>query len=144
MMHMTFYWGHKVTLLIDSWKTDSWFSYIITLIICFLFPVLYQFLEVHRLQLKLLSSSANGVVGAIENEPLLYTKFFSSRKRKRFVGSVLFGMSSVINYFMMLAVMSFNGGVFVAIVVGLAVGYWLFRNADDEQIMLIDDPCACG
>ncbi|GJT30483.1 copper transporter 5.1-like protein, partial [Tanacetum coccineum] len=41
-------------------------------------------------------------------------------------------------------VMSFNGGVFVAIVVGLAVGYWLFRNADDEKIMLIDDSCACG
>ena len=90
MMHMTFYWGHKVTLLIDSWKTDSWFSYFITLIVCFLFPVLYQFLEVHRLQLKLLSSSANGVTGAIENEPLLYTKFFSSRKRKRLGGSVLF------------------------------------------------------
>ncbi|GJR96933.1 yippee-like protein [Tanacetum coccineum] len=58
--------------------------------------------------------------------------------------SVLFAVRTVINYFMMLALMSFNGGVFVAIVVGLAVGYRLFRNADDEQIMLIDDPCACG
>ncbi|KAI3514026.1 hypothetical protein L1887_12342 [Cichorium endivia] len=143
MMHMTFYWGPNVTLLIDSWKTDSWFSYFLTLIFCFLFSAFYQFMEDRRLRFKLLSSSTMAV-GDVEDVPLLYTKFFSDRRRARFAGSVLFGINSAINYFLMLAVMSFNGGVFVVIVVGLAVGYLLFRSADDEQIMVDEDPCACG
>lgn len=95
-----------------------------------------------RLRFKLLSSSITAV-GAVENSPLLYNKFFSSGRRARFAGSLLFGINSGLNYFLMLAVMSYNVGVFVAIVVGLAVGYWLFRSSDDEQITLLDDSCAC-
>ncbi|KAD3068191.1 hypothetical protein R6Q59_017877 [Mikania micrantha] len=142
MMHMTFYWGHNLTLLIDSWKTDSWLTYILTLIVCFVFSVFFQFLEDQRLRFKVCSSTTTAVA-AIENAPLLYSKLFSDGNRAKFVGSVLFGINSGINYLLMLAVMSFNGGVFVVIVVGLAVGYWLFRSSDDEQVMLLDDSCAC-
>nr|XP_043621344.1 copper transporter 5-like [Erigeron canadensis] len=138
MMHMTFYWGNNVTLLVDLWKTDSWFAYFVTLVVCFIASVFYQFMEDQRLQFKLLSSKT-----AVENAPLLHTKFGSSGRQARFIGSLLFGINSAMNYLMMLAIMSFNGGVFMAIVVGLAVGYWLFRSADDEQIMLVDDSCAC-
>ncbi|XP_076934154.1 copper transporter 5-like [Bidens hawaiensis] len=146
MMHMTFYWGNNVTLLIDSWKTDSWFSYFLTLIACFMFSVFCQFMEDHRIRLRLLSSSSSTTaVAPIENVPLLYTKLFFGGSLARFVGSVLFGINSGINYLLMLAVMSFNGGVFVAIVVGLGVGYWLFRcgGGDDEQMMVLEDTCAC-
>ncbi|KAF5773933.1 putative Ctr copper transporter [Helianthus annuus] len=59
-------------------------------------------------------------------------------------GAVLFEINSAIGYFLMLAIMSFNGGVFVAIVVGLAVGYLLFRSGDDEQVVVVDNPCALG
>ncbi|KVI11932.1 copper transporter 5.1-like [Cynara cardunculus var. scolymus] len=138
-MHMTFYWGRNVTLLIDSWNTHSWFTYFLTLIVCFLFSAFYQFMEDRRLRFKLLSSSITA-----ENAPFLYNKLFSGGSRARFVGSVIFGINAVMNYLLMLAVMSFNGGVFMVIVVGLAVGYLLFRSTDDEQIMVIDDPCACG
>ncbi|KAF5804660.1 putative Ctr copper transporter [Helianthus annuus] len=143
MMHMTFYWSNNLTLFINSWATNSWFSYFLTLTILFLFSIFSQFMEDHRLRLRLLTSSTTAAV-AIEKAPLLYSNFFSGGGRgARFVGSVLFGINSGINYLLMLAVMSFNGGVFVAIVVGLAVGYWLFRCSDDEQIMLLDDGCAC-
>ncbi|KAI3811514.1 hypothetical protein L1987_21238 [Smallanthus sonchifolius] len=142
MMHMTFYWGNHVTLFVDSWTTNSWFSYFITLLTCFILSMFGQFMEDHRLRLRLLSSSTTAVA-AIENDPLLYTKLFSGGSRARFFGSVLFGINSGINYLLMLAVMSFNGGVFVVIVVGLAVGYWLFRSSDEEGIMLLDDTCAC-
>ncbi|GKG41087.1 hypothetical protein Tco_0470299, partial [Tanacetum coccineum] len=84
MMHMTFTGDPKSHCSSTHGK------------LIFLFPVFYQFLEVHRLRLKLLSSSATG---AVENELLPYTKFFSTRKGKRFIGCVLFGVSSVINYF---------------------------------------------
>ncbi|KAK1420853.1 hypothetical protein QVD17_22761 [Tagetes erecta] len=144
MMHMTFYWGNNVTLFINSWTTNSCLSYILTLTACFVFSVFGQFMEDQRIRLRILSSSAT-TVAAAENAPVLYNKFFYGGKRVRFVGAVLFGINSGMNYLLMLAVMSFNGGVFVVIVAGLAVGYWLFRSGDDEQtvIQLLDDTCAC-
>ncbi|CAN6975471.1 unnamed protein product [Brassica oleracea var. botrytis] len=57
MMHMTFYWGIKATILFDFWKTDSWLSYILTLLACFVFAAFYQYLENRRLQFKSLSST---------------------------------------------------------------------------------------
>ncbi|KAI3708999.1 hypothetical protein L2E82_38673 [Cichorium intybus] len=147
MMHMTFYWGRDVTLLFDSWKTDSWFSYSLTLIACLLFSVFYQYMEDRRLRFKLLSSSAvsNNADGAVDTTPLLKTKIFARGNRLgRVAGSVLFGINSALGYFLMLAIMSFNGGVFVAIVVGLAVGYLLFRSGDEEQVIAVDNPCACA
>lgn len=149
MMHMTFYWGRKVTLLFDSWSTDSWFSYSLTLIACLLFSVFYQYMEDRRLRFKLLSSSAlrNNADGSVDTTPLLSTKIFAGGSRwnlGRFAGSALFGINSALGYFLMLAIMSFNAGVFVAIVVGLAVGYLLFRSGDDEQVVVVDNPCACA
>ncbi|KAK9055314.1 hypothetical protein SSX86_026396 [Deinandra increscens subsp. villosa] len=144
MMHMTFYWGTNLTLLIDSWKTDSWFTYFLSLTACFLFSLFSQFMEDYRIRLRLVSSPM-AAVAAVENAPLLnMTKLFSGGGRARFAGSVLFGVNSGINYLLMLAVMSFNGGVIVVVVVGLGVGYWMFRSGDDEQIIgLLDDTCAC-
>ncbi|KAL8265105.1 hypothetical protein R6Q59_023235 [Mikania micrantha] len=148
MMHMTFYWGRSVTLLFDSWKTDSWLSYTLTLIACLIFSVFYQYMEDRRLRLKLLSTSAvaNNTNGTVDATPLLNTKVFTGSRWSvgRFAGAVLFGINSAIGYFLMLAIMSFNGGVFVAIVVGLAVGYLLFRSGDDEQVVVVDNPCACA
>ncbi|CAF2120592.1 unnamed protein product [Brassica napus] len=39
----------------------------------------------------------------------------------------------------MLAAMSFNGGVFIAIV----VGYLVFRSDDDGVNAAVENPCAC-
>lgn len=147
MMHMTFYWSRNVTLLFDSWKTDSWFTYSLTLLVCLIFSVFYQYLEDRRIRIKLLASSAAGSVnGSVDTStPLVNKKLISKRwSVGRLTGSVLFGINSAIGYFLMLAIMSFNGGVFVAIVVGLAVGYLLFRSGDDEQVVVVDNPCACA
>ncbi|XP_076909125.1 copper transporter 5.1-like [Bidens hawaiensis] len=144
MMHMTFYWGRTVTLLFDSWKTDTWLSYALTLLACFIFSIFYQYMEDRRLRFKLLSTSK---ASAVDSTSLLNKKVFAGGNRwtvGRIAGSALFGINSALGYFLMLAVMSFNGGVFVAIVVGLAVGYLLFRSGDDEQVLVVDNPCACA
>ncbi|KAJ9550739.1 hypothetical protein OSB04_014784 [Centaurea solstitialis] len=143
---MTFYWSRNVTLLFDSWKTDSWFTYSLTLIACLIFSVFYQYMEDRRLRFKLLSSSSTSTAAAVDGAtttttttPLLQTKLFAGSRWNlgRFAGSALFGINSALGYFLMLAIMSFNGGVFVAIVVGLAVGYLLFRSGgDDEQVVI--------
>ena len=63
----------------------------------------------------------------------------------RFAEAALFGFNSRIGYLLMLAVMLFNSGVFVAIVLGLAVGYLVFRSADEDvATLVVDNPCACS
>lgn len=128
MMHMTLYWSKELTLLINSWKTQSWSSYLLTLLACFLFSAFYQYLEDRRLRFKALASSSSS------SPSILST---------RFATALLFGVNSAMRYLLMLAVMSFNGGVFVAIVLGLSVGYFFFTPGDEEMVVL-DNPCACA
>ncbi|GLT74304.1 hypothetical protein SLA2020_461090 [Shorea laevis] len=138
MMHMTLYWGKQVTLLFDSWTTDSWLSYSLTLLACFLFASFYQYMEDRRIRFKSLASANSPST----TTPLLY-------KMRRFkpaqaASAVLFGFNSAIGYLLMLSIMSFNGGVFLAIVSGLTVGYLLFRGPEDEEVAVVDNPCACA
>ncbi|KAI4316453.1 hypothetical protein L6164_024431 [Bauhinia variegata] len=145
MMHMTFYWGKKVTLLIDSWKTDSWTSYSLSLLACLLVAAFYQFLENRRLRLKLISAPKPSPTQQIE-APLLQSRFAGDGAKLgvKFAGAILFGVNAAIGYLLMLAVMSFNGGVFVAIVVGLAIGYLFFRNEGEDISFVVDSSCACA
>ncbi|KAL1552291.1 copper transporter 5.1-like [Salvia divinorum] len=140
MMHMTFYWGRSVTILFDSWQTDSWLGYFLSLLALLLFSAFYQYMEERRLRLKLLSVAKPPPSSAAET-PLL--RKLSGRRPYRIAGAVLFGVNSAIGYFLMLAVMSFNAGVFIAVVVGLAAGYLAFRGGD-EDVVVVDNPCACA
>ncbi|KAL4283729.1 hypothetical protein GQ457_16G002360 [Hibiscus cannabinus] len=137
MMHMTLYWGKDVTLLIDSWNTDSWLSYLLTLLACFIFASFYQYMEDRRLRFRSLASSDGASVPLLPNY----------RSPAKFATALLFGINSAVGYLLMLAIMSFNGGVFLAIVLGLAVGYFLFRSADDEKMaaaVAVENVCACA
>ena len=150
MMHMTFYWGKQVTILFDGWTTSSWISYSLSLLACFLVSTFYQYLEDKRVRFKLLSAAkaSNPPKPQIE-DPLLQQVDGKTAGSKwsavRFAGAALFGLNSGIGYLLMLAVMSFNGGVFVAIVLGLAVGYLVFRSGDEDvATLVVDNPCACS
>ncbi|KAG2280033.1 hypothetical protein Bca4012_048271 [Brassica carinata] len=136
MMHMTFYWGIKATILFDFWKTDSWLSYILTLLACFVFAAFYQYLENRRLQFKSLSST-RGV-----SAPLIPKS--GTRSAAKAASVLLFGVNAAIGYLLMLAAMSFNGGVFIAIVVGLTAGHLVFRSEDDGADAAAENPCACA
>lgn len=140
-MHMTLYWGIKVTLLFDSWKTDSWFSYLLSLLACFLFSAFYQYLEDRRIRLKAIAVSNPPQQPQSVNVLLLTPKRRASSAK--YATALLFGINSAIGYLLMLAVMSFNGGVFLAIVLGLTAGYLLFRSGD-EEVVAVDNPCACA
>lgn len=146
MMHMTFYWGTSVTILFDSWQTNSWPSYLLSLLAVFLIAAFYQYMEDRRLRLKLLSVAKTppSPPPSSAATPLLLPKLTGRNWGPyQLAGAILFGVNSAIGYFLMLAVMSFNAGVFIAVVVGLAAGYLLFRGGD-ENLVLVDNPCACA
>ncbi|XP_057537935.1 copper transporter 5 [Amaranthus tricolor] len=142
MMHMTFYWGTKMVLLFDFWKTESWLSYSLSLLFCYLFAAFYQYMEDRRLSIL-----AMGIIPPSQgsgNTPLLPPRLGTRlTKSSRFATAVLFGVNSAIGYVLMLAVMSYNGGVLIAIVLGLAVGYFLFR-AKEYEALIVEDTCACS
>ncbi|XP_074267191.1 copper transporter 5-like [Silene latifolia] len=141
MMHMTLYWGTKVTLLFDFWKTESILSYTITLLACFLFAVFYQYMEDRRL-----SFLAMGITR--QSQPSISTPFVPKpgarvSRSARFATAVLTVVNTTIAYMLMLGVMSFNGGVLIAVVVGFGVGYYLFR-AKEYEALIVEDACACS
>ncbi|KAM7276671.1 hypothetical protein ACFE04_018537 [Oxalis oulophora] len=144
MMHMTLYWGKEVTLLFDSWKTNSWTSYGLSLLACFLFSTFYQYLEDHRLKYKTTLSSSSSP-STNNRTPLLGVRARINAVRVN--SAVMFGFNAAIGYFLMLAIMSFNGGVFLAIVLGLSVGYFVFRSGGDgghSEVVVVDNTCACA
>ncbi|GLT78677.1 hypothetical protein SLA2020_502050 [Shorea laevis] len=127
MMHMTLYWGKQVTLLFDSWGTNSWLSYFLTLLACFLFASFYQYMEDRRIRFKSFTFT-NLIFAATTLLPK--TRRF---KPAKVVSAVLLVVNSVIGYLLMLAIMSLNGGMFLAIVARLTVGY-LFFQCEDEGV----------
>ncbi|KAK7383431.1 hypothetical protein VNO78_29110 [Psophocarpus tetragonolobus] len=145
MMHMTFYWGKKVTILIDSWKTDSWTSYFLSLLACLVVAAFYQYLENRRIRLKLVAVDRRTPPPDIR-APLMRWGVAGDKAKLgvKFAEAVLFGVNSAIGYLLMLAIMSFNGGVFLSIVVGLVIGYFFFRNEGEDSGFVVDNSCACA
>ncbi|KAK8286870.1 hypothetical protein V6Z12_D07G020100 [Gossypium hirsutum] len=79
-------------------------------------------------------------------EPLLSQPNRAAGKwsAKKIAGGLLFGLSSGLGYLLMLAVMSFNGGVFLAIVLGLTIGFLWLRSEDEDEIAGVNSTCACA
>ncbi|KAF9615034.1 hypothetical protein IFM89_021605 [Coptis chinensis] len=100
-------------------------------------------MEDRRIKFKIISKSKSS--NSSLETPFL-TRLSFKTKPARLASSVLFGVNSAIGYFLMLAIMSFNWGVFIAIVLGLSVGYLLFRSGgdDDGEVVVLDNPCACA
>jgi Ctr copper transporter family len=86
--------SHKLTLWFEGWKTESVGSYLATLALLFLLAVGQEGL--HALRSKLVPDSPQSLA--------------------------LYGANALLSYLLMLAVMSFNGGVLIVVVAGMVAG----------------------
>ena len=86
--------SHKMTLWFEGWKTKSVGSYLATLALLFLLAVAQEGL--HALRSKLIPDSPQALA--------------------------LYGANALLSYLLMLAVMSFNGGVLLVVVAGMVAG----------------------
>ncbi|KAL4283874.1 hypothetical protein GQ457_16G009870 [Hibiscus cannabinus] len=106
MMHMTFYWGTDALILFTGWPGTSSGMYALALIVVFLLGFLAEFLSHSQLMNPV---SANHVTAGL-------------------VQTLLHALRVGLAYLVMLAVMSFNGGVFLAAVAGHSLGFLLFGS----------------
>ncbi|KAI3906678.1 hypothetical protein MKW92_020307 [Papaver armeniacum] len=105
MMHMSFYWGDSATVLFHHWPGDSTGMYILSLILVFVLSVFVEWLG----HCSIARADSNHVAAGI-------------------VRSIVHTVRVGLAYLVMLAVMSFNGGIFIVAVLGHGLGYFVFGS----------------
>ncbi|KAL6979133.1 hypothetical protein U1Q18_020797 [Sarracenia purpurea var. burkii] len=106
MMHMTFFWGKNAEILFSGWPGTRSGMYALALIIVFVLSVLVEWLSYSNLAGG--DGSNRVATGTIQT----------------LVHAVRIGLA----YMVMLALMSFNAGVFLVAVAGHAVGFFFFGS----------------
>lgn len=105
LFHLAFYWGNEAQFLFPGWPDNKPGMYAVSLLFVFALAIFAEFLS----NLDLVKPGSNRVA----------TVFFQA------------GFTAVragFTYLVMLAVMSYNGGVFIAAVLGHAFGYVMFGS----------------
>lgn len=105
MMHMTFFWGTNANILFHGWPGNRSSMYALALIFIFVLAFVVEWLSNCRLIKDDSSAAAAGLI-----RTLLHT--------------VRVGLA----YLVMLAVMSFNVGVFLVAIGGHCLGFFLFGS----------------
>ncbi|KAF5751412.1 copper transporter 1-like [Tripterygium wilfordii] len=105
MMRMTFFWGKNVEVLFKGWPGHSSNMYAVSLIVVFFLGIIVEWLS----HCQLIKAGTNHVAAGL-------------------VQTVMHALRVGVSLLLMLAVMSFNGGVFLAAVVGHTVGFLLFGS----------------
>lgn len=105
-MHMTFFWGKNTQVLFSGWPGDRSGMYAVALVFVFLLAVAVEWLSYWRVMTE--AGPRNVAAGIVQ--------------------TAVHGIRMGIAYMVMLALMSFNGGVFIVAVAGHSVGFLAFGS----------------
>ncbi|XP_031286305.1 copper transporter 1-like [Pistacia vera] len=104
-MQRTFFWSKNSEILFSGWPGTSSGMYSLALIFVFILAVLVEWLS----HCKLIKPESNQVVAGLF---------------QTFLHAIRVGLT----YLVILAIISFNGGIFLAAVAGHALGFLLFGS----------------
>ncbi|XP_019610202.1 protein SLC31A2 [Rhinolophus sinicus] len=135
-MEMHFFFSDKVVLLFDFWSVHSPAGMALSVLVVLLLAVLYEIIKFGKA--KLLHQALVSMPIPTREQLIEETDQDSSSSESPPVSSTClrwflchFGQSLihvaqvVLGYFVMLAVMSYNTWIFLGVVLGSAVGYYL-------------------
>ncbi|XP_048606332.1 copper transporter 3-like [Brassica napus] len=105
MMHMTFFWGKNTEVLFDGWPGTSLKMYWVCVATVFVFSALSEWLS----RCGIMKAGPASLGGGLAQ-------------------TVIYTVRAGLSYLIMLAVMSFNGGVFLAAMAGFGVGFLIFGS----------------
>ncbi|XP_062085068.1 copper transporter 1-like [Humulus lupulus] len=125
MMHMTFFWGSQAEILFSGWPGSRPGMYALALVFVFFLAVIVEWLS----HCRLIKSTGSRVAAGLF-QTLLH--------------AVRVGLA----YMVMLAIMSFNVGVFLVAIAGHAVGFLIFgsklvKKEEAEKVSSDLPPMSC-
>eukprot|EP00271_Cylindrocystis_brebissonii_P008716 TRINITY_DN2319_c0_g1_i3.p1 TRINITY_DN2319_c0_g1~~TRINITY_DN2319_c0_g1_i3.p1 ORF type:complete len:182 (+),score=24.00 TRINITY_DN2319_c0_g1_i3:482-1027(+) len=128
-MQMTFYWSTSATILFDAWKVSTVAEYIAALIGVFLFCMLHELLTTYRMTfIATACSVAARTTDGNSSETNLKERIMGPclSGTSKLIGALLYTLNAASSYLIMLIIMSFNLGLFLAVILGLGAGFLLF------------------
>ncbi|XP_067825714.1 probable low affinity copper uptake protein 2 [Heptranchias perlo] len=133
MMPMHFFVSDQVILLFDFWNVHSVAGMVLTAVAVLLMTVFYEILKVETVKLDkkmldLTTATPNIPDDVAETIPINSNLQNTSGKRwiwLHMLQSLLHIIQVVISYLLMLCAMSYNVWVFLSIIAGAGIGYFL-------------------
>lgn len=132
MMSMAFHFGVNETILFDFWKTSSVYGVIGSMIGIVIMAALYEGLKYYRehlfwssynaLQYRSVQMPVDKSASSMDSrvvQPSMLSKMHAFQ-------TVLHVIQMIISYFLMLIFMTYNVYLCIAVVIGSAIGYFLF------------------
>nr|XP_033817218.1 probable low affinity copper uptake protein 2 isoform X2 [Geotrypetes seraphini] len=132
---MHFFFSDKVTLLFDFWNVQSAPGMVLSVLVVLLLAVLYESIKVGKA--RLFQKTKLAIPPNINQEHLLEDNMSSNRVTLHYSNpsqrwlwlhagqSLVHIIQVVLGYLLMLCAMSYNSWIFVGILLGSGIGYYL-------------------
>uniref|UniRef100_A0A0N5BM09 Copper transport protein n=1 Tax=Strongyloides papillosus TaxID=174720 RepID=A0A0N5BM09_STREA len=158
-MNMLLHFGLKEYILFDFWKTGSFSGIFGSMVIIFLIGFLYEGIRKARVWMAKYEAREknDGIASENYHQPLtpevransnipssVNTTPESFKKTipfYRIIHALLYGTQTTISFALMLIIMTFNGWIIIAALLGLTIGYFTFNKTPLEEMSFSNNCC---